>query len=134
MGVSAQSLLECIKAHCILKLEMIIEDLLTSRTNSSLNATVEQKCMTTREKRQSIDTTVEPDGGGCVPLRHLMDFPNPAVRERRDDRQSSPTLKRCDASVAAAGLQKVGVLAYMGTEVRSPSPTRPLREWLLFRS
>lgn len=94
---------------------MIIEDLLAGRTDSSLNATIEHKCMTASDKRP-VNSYYGCAGWGRVPpFTASMDFPNAADRGRRDDRQSSPPIKRCDASLAAAGLQNVGVLAYMGT-------------------
>lgn len=53
-----------------------------------------------------------------------MDFPNLADRGRRDDRQSNPPIQRCDASLAAAGLQDVGGLCLHGYICMQPKPAR----------
>lgn len=78
--------------------------------------------MTTRDKRPVSGYHGRAGWGTVPPFTASMDFPNLADRERRDDRQSSPRIQRCDTSLAADGLQNVGGLAYMGTEGTQPKP------------
>lgn len=62
--------------------------------------------------------------GRVRPFRAFMDFPNLAARGRRDDRQSGPPIQRCDASLAAAGLQNFGGFGLHGSICMQPKPDR----------
>ena len=71
-----------------------------------------------------MDTTMVPDEGGCLPLGHLWISPTQLIGDAEEDRQSSPPIQRCDASLAAAGLQIFGGFGLHGYMRMQPKPAQ----------